>query len=298
MSKRNKENLPVRSLESSLPKKTLLRFEITRLQAEQGQQRIEVEAHRHDYYHILFIQSGQGTHTIDFKTYAIQANSLFFVSPGQAHALEMSANTEAYVITFDTAFYLLNNKTHQLSDYPFFHSMSNTPVIHLPDKDEKAQHLINEMLEEYEAAEESAANVLQAFLEILLLRASRLYKGTFTNSAHSHSEHQIRKLEGLIDKYFRTHKKLDEYASMMSLSPKHLNALCKKSVNKTVTNLIHERSILEAKRLLLFTDLSISEIAFDLGFADKSYFMRFFKKHQKRTADEFRKQQSRDAAKA
>ena len=64
----------------------------------------------------------------------------------------------------------------------------------------------------------------------------------------------------------------------MFISAKHLNNLCKKGLNKTVTNLIHERIMIEAKRLLLFTDNSISEIAFELGFTDKSYFMRFLKK--------------------
>ena len=85
---------------------------------------------------------------------------------------------------------------------------------------------------------------------------------------------------------------LSDYADLMFISPKHLNSLCKKGLNKTVTNLIHERNLIEAKRLLLFTDNSVAEIAFELGFADKSYFMKFFKKHTKLTADMFRKQHS------
>ena len=82
---------------------------------------------------------------------------------------------------------------------------------------------------------------------------------------------------------------MDDYSQLMYLSLKHLNNISKKGLNKTITNLIHEKLLLEAKHLLLFTENSISEIAYELGFKDGFYFMRFFKKNISVTADEYRK---------
>lgn len=279
------ENLPIRSLDKALKK-----FEIEILKSVKAGEGIHVEAHRHDYYHILYVKKGFGEHWIDFKKYEIIPNSIFFVSPGQVHSLKIDEHIEAYVITFNSHFYLLNDSIQKLMDYPFFHSINNEPVIYLPESMANIQFVLDELYKEDRSTEKGKNTILRAFLEVILVRISRLYKQHEINNAPSHLSFQLRNLEALIDTHFRDLKLLNDYADLMHISPKHLNGLCKRGLNKTVTNLIHERTLIEVKRLLLFTDQSISEIAFELGFADKSYFMRFFKKHTSLTADAFRKQ--------
>ncbi|PXY01490.1 AraC family transcriptional regulator [Marinifilum breve] len=288
MSRKDMDKLPVRSFDTAFGEKQMSKFEMELLMpCKNG---ISVEAHRHDYYHILFVKNGEGNHIIDFKSYNIQPNSIFFISPGQVHSMEIDQNVEAYVLTFNADFILQNDSFEKLLDYPFFHSISNQPFVYLPENSFKIQHILDEMYIESKASENGRDKMLRALLEVLLIRVLRLYKQALTTEAPNHLSYQLRKLERLIDTHYKEHKQLSAYADMMHFSPKHLNSLCKKGLNKTVTNLIHERTLTEAKRLLLFTNNTISEIGYQLGFADKSYFMRFFKKHTSQTADSFRKQ--------
>lgn len=290
MRKKDLENLPIRNFDNEFNLELSTKFGIGKLMAEKDGENMVVEAHRHDYYHIVYVKQGKGEHLIDFKNFEIKPNSIFFVSPGQVHSLKIDKNVEGYVISFNSDFYLLNDSLQKLMDYPFFHSLSNAPVIYLPKSNPKIQHALDDMFEEFEFTQKGRDNILRALIDVLLVRASRMYHQPESNQAPSHLTYQLRKLEALIDAHFKEYRLLNDYADMMHISPKHLNSLCKKGLNKTVTNLIHERTLTEAKRLLLFTDNSISEIAFELGFADKSYFMRFFKKQTSLTADSFRQQ--------
>ncbi len=105
---------------------------------------------------------------------------------------------------------------------------------------------------------------------------------------------KVKKLEDLIDQHFRKVKSPKEYARMMHMSKKQLNRICKLCLNKTTTDLIADRIILEAKRMLVFSKESVSEIVAELGYTDNSYFFRFFKKKTLKTPVEFRKEFRKD----
>lgn len=93
--------------------------------------------------------------------------------------------------------------------------------------------------------------------------------------------------EQLIEENFKTIKFPKDYAALMHISEQQLNRICKACVNLTITNMISERVVLEAKRMLIHSELSVGEIAFDLGYIDQSYFIRFFKKMTGKTPLEF-----------
>ncbi|KAB1154189.1 MULTISPECIES: helix-turn-helix domain-containing protein [Tenacibaculum] len=291
MRKKEFTDLPIRSFEdNAFTPKQVSKFEIDRMTGENNGNQIIVEPHRHDYYHIMFIKKGIGKHSIDFKTYDIKPNMMFFVSPGQVHSIETSIDTEGYVISFDSGFYHLGDSFQKLLDFPFFHSISNSPIINIDKENTKIQAAWDELYEEYNASTNDKNNILRALFEILLIRSSRIYDSPTESEKPAYLTYQLRKLETLIDRHFKELRLLNDYADLMHISPRHLNNLCKKGLNKTVMNLIHERTLTEAKRLLLFTNNSISEIAYELGFTDTSYFMRFFKKHTSLTADTYRNQ--------
>lgn len=98
---------------------------------------------------------------------------------------------------------------------------------------------------------------------------------------------KVRKLQDLIDTNFRRAKFPKEYAEMMNISDKHLNRMSSQTLEKTVSDLINERIILEAKRLLLFSKYSVAQVSSELGYFDSSYFSRFFKKKTGVTPSEF-----------
>ena len=263
-------------------------FEINPLAPANGGQLL-VEAHRHNFYHIMMVKNGVGTHQIDFKNYRIEANTLFFISPGQVHSLEINEEVEGYVISFRTEFFLMHEREKTLMDFPFFHSISNAPVVYLTEKQEELQLLWDEIYREHCSERKDRMDVIRVLMELMLLKASRQYKWLASEeNAPAYLSFQLRKLDTLIDQHYKKFKLLSDYAELMYLSPKQLNSLCKKGLHKTVSKLIHERTVTEAKRLLLFTHQTIGEIAFELGFSDKSYFMRFFKKHTGYTAEAFR----------
>lgn len=285
MRKKEFKDVPIRTIDHIINKE-VSKFEIERLTGSIVGNQMIVAPHRHNFYHIMFVKNGVGEHAIDFKTYDIKPNSIFFVSPGQVHSLKASSDIEGYVISFDSAFYHLNDNFQKLLDYPFFHSINNTPVVRLKENDKKIVTAWEELFEEHKS--KTKDNLLRALFEVLLIRVARVYQEPKTSNNPVYLTYQIRKLETLIDTHYKIHKKLEDYADLMHVSSKHLNSLCKKALNKTVINLIHERILIEAKRLLLFTKNTVTEIAHELGFADTSYFMRFFKRHTSVTAEMFR----------
>ena len=283
------KELPIRRMNDESGSEQMALFEITRFKEEGGNLDFTVEPHRHDYYHIMYIKQGVGEHYIDFKTYDIQPKSFFFISPGQVHSLQVSANVSGYVLSFNADFYQFNTPVERRKEFPFFHSVSNAPVVYLSGDNHKIEDVLTELYEEFSGSASDRKKMIRSLMDILLIRISRQYnQHPLKEGQPVYLTEQLRKLDFLIDTHFKTHKLVNDYAEFMHISPKHLNSLCKTGLNKTVTNLIHERTLTEARRLLLFTGNSITEIAFELGFTDKSYFMRFFKKHMGQTAETYR----------
>lgn len=288
MNEREFKELPIRTIPNTFNDIVLGRFDIGFLCSNEPRGS-SAEAHRHDFYHILYIKRGNGVHEVDFKAYEVRSNSMFFISPGQVHALSTNGEAKIYTLSFDANFFRLNNTTKRIEDFPFFHTITNSPALYLDERDGRMSNIFEQLLSEYQSKERWNESVLRSLLDILLVYSLRNYGSGDAVDSISPLTLQVRKLEALIDNYFREYKLLDDYAKMMHLSPKQLTSICRKGFDKSVTTLIHERIIIEAKRLLLFTDNTVSQISDDLGFSDKSYFMRFFKKQTSQTADGFRK---------
>lgn len=249
------------------------------------------QPHRHDFYNILFIQEGSGTHTIDFVTYEVKPCSIFFLTPGQVHSWNLSPDVKGFTIFFSAEFYLMDSTERKLLDVPFFHSLSNHPYLYLNClSDTSVRHAINEIFSEHERNEAGSDTIIRAYLNIILTKLSRFYKQSWINKQTSILTYQIRELESLVEKYYYKYKLPRDYADRMNISPKHLNEICKKGLNKTVGDLIQLRIILEVKRLLAYSSMNVSQIADQLNFSDTSYLIRFFKKNSGMTPEEFRVQ--------
>lgn len=242
--------------------------------------------HQHDFYLILFIRSGKGTHTIDFTEYPVRANTLFLMTPGQVHTWKLSPETEGTIIFFTREFYQLHLNESSLLDFPFYHSLDASPAIALA-KNKAITFAIEQMLESY--TPNPNLRLLRAYLDVLLLETASHYD-TLTVKTHSNT-FKLRKLEKLIEENFKTIKQPSEYAERMNLAPTYLNSICKNNLGKTLSELIQARVLLEAKRLFAYADLTVNEVAVHLNFTDTSYFIRWFKKSSGLTPDQFRQAQ-------
>ncbi|MCW3107628.1 MAG: transcriptional regulator, AraC family [Segetibacter sp.] len=245
--------------------------------------------HRHNFYLCVFFTKGSGIHEIDFNTYDIVPGTVFTLSPGQVHNWKFSEDTNGYIFFHTREFFNINFTFEKIEHFPFF-SINNFPVIHVNNiAAAKIERLCHEIVEEYENNEELyKPQKLYKLVNLVYIELIRLYipKQIRTEQNHNYLG-KVRKLEDLIDAHFRKAKYPKEYAEMMNISDKHLNRMSKETLNKTTSELILDRIILEAKRLILFSKYSVSEISSELGYFDNSYFSRLFKKKTGATPLEF-----------
>ena len=247
------------------------------------------EHHRHAYYEIFFFVKGGGTHEVDFEVFPIESNSLHFVSPGQTHVVKRALNSNGYVILFSREFYHfgINNKDI-LYELPFLNNNTNKPILNLSDTEVSFfKDVVQKIQTEYASSNSDKEEILRSYLHIILIHAKRLFHKTEVSEQNS-SRDLVNKFRIAVEKNFMNIHKVSEYADMLSVSSGHLNDTIQKTIGRSTSDLIHERLILEAKRLLLHSDESVSEIAYTLNFEDASYFTRFFRKHSDISPSEFR----------
>jgi len=246
--------------------------------------------HAHSFYLLLYVTQGRGTHTIDLVTYDLRAGGLYFLVPGQAHSWTLSDDAQGYIVFFSAAFYQRQYPADRLSSYLFFNP-AHSPVLYLPPTETLLRELLARMLAEKSTAALNHDEVVGAYLYLLLELAARSYAQEQAQQVPSHGLQQVRAFSQLLDAHFRTEKSVRYYADKLAVTANHLNALCRRILNQTASDLIHERVITEAQRLLAHTAQSVSQIADQLGFEDSSYFTRYFKKYVGQTPEPFRQHQ-------
>ncbi|GAA4455151.1 helix-turn-helix transcriptional regulator [Nibrella saemangeumensis] len=244
--------------------------------------------HSHTFYLVMWISQGSGIHTIDFKTYPVAPHQLYFLTPGQVHSWELSPDIKGFNLFFEANFFR-SRYGARLHQYPFFHSHQHQPLLQVTGQQDRFGDLFSYAYDEYQQPQANRAEVFLSFVHILLESADRLYAQQRMGTEH-YPYDRIRQYEELLEDQFLTVREVNAYAAQMGLTPNHLNHICKKVLNKTASQLLHERLVIEAQRLLIHTTQSIKEIGFHLGFEDPSYFVRFFRKHTGTTPIKFRQQ--------
>ena len=243
--------------------------------------------HKHDFYLLLLFTKGHGNHFIDFTSYPIKPGTVFMLSPGQVHSWELSDDIDGYVFFHSTAFYNEGYTHEQIRNYPFFNSIHKPPFIALKKSQlPPIEHLFRKIFQEYKQQELLKFNKLHALVNILYIELSRLYTGQEKIEQEKYLD-AVKKFEALVDTHFKEIKSPAAYASLLHITERHLNRITKACLNKTPTELISDRMLLEAKRMLIHSSYSIAEVAEELGYLDSSYFSRLFKKRTKLSPKQF-----------
>lgn len=248
------------------------------------------ESHRHNYYELLFFEEGHGNHMIDFENHALQETTLHFISPGQVHALNRKRGVKGYVVNFTRDFFVLNGgHASVLNDFPAF---NNTlfPILRLSKQHFLSlAYLVDQMHEETKSASSLKDQVLVAYINLLLTRCKALLMELPEYSHQDPARQLVQRFNALLEENYIGWRKVSDYAEHLNLSPNHLSTTIKNMTGKTVGDLIHQRLLLEARRLLLHSEVSVKEIAYQLNFSDPPYFTRFFKSHTGLSPENFRK---------
>ena len=254
-------------------------FSIRDLAIVLGGKAMKKEAHRHDYYFVMFFEKGSGVHEIDFTTYPITDHCLFIIRPGQVHQIEMSAECTGFLLQFTTEFFFPYDKsTGQLLNY------------YQPQDScfEQLVKTLQYLFKEYTQKKGRYQDVIKAQISSFLIELTRENQAGFTDQHSLHRQAQFDRFMFLLDQHILTHKQVSDYAKMMNLSIYQLNAITKSALNKTCSELINEQIVLEAKRSLLAMPYLVNQIASYMGYEDISYFPRFFKKHTGYSPEAFR----------
>jgi AraC family transcriptional activator of pobA len=249
-------------------------------------------AHRHSFYHLVYFTKGAGSQNIDFKEYPVLPGLIYFMTPGQVHSWSFQDEVDGYIINFSETYFssYLSNPLY-LQNFSFFDELSTDAVYVLPETSrEKITNLFENILLEGKNAglfHEDLVRILMVNIFIQVTRAMELKHPVQNNP---HNQKLLISFKKLIEANFLKLRFPKQYAELLFITPNHLNALTNDLLGISAGQLIRERVILEAKRLLINRDYSVYDISNKLAFNDESYFIKFFKKQTGLTPNKFRKQ--------
>jgi AraC family transcriptional regulator, transcriptional activator of pobA len=236
------------------------------------------DIHKHTFYEILWTEEGISKQTIDYQEYEVLPNSLFFISPNQVHQFEEWKPLKGGTILFTEDFFLLNhNSKDKLFELSFLDNFYANPCIQLDKKHFVEIKQTIDFITNEQNRNDKSQTITQSLLHILLTQVQRCIDSDIEKPVSKKYLILFKKFKSLLDKYFADNKTTSFFAEQLHITAHHLNLITKEVTGKTASEVIKARCILEAKRLLTFTDKTVSEIAFELNYTDSSYFARTFK---------------------
>lgn len=244
----------------------------------------------HKYLTIAWNRGEKQTVVIDEVTYDFLPNSMLPLMVNQSFRFEHPQDIVAW--QFNRDFYCIVDHDEEVSCVGFlFYGSAGQVFVQLDDAMQfKIQRLLDIFIEEFETADSIQVDMLRMLLKRLIILVTRLAKASRLNDPAQNDERfaTIRKFNLMVENNFRQHHTVAYYAQQLNKSPKTLSNVFALYNHKTPLQIIQERLILEAKRLLYYTDKSAKEITYELGFDDAAYFSNFFKKHTSLSPTDFR----------
>lgn len=238
---------------------------------------------RNNYFSLIWITEGSGKLKADFSEYDFDANSLFAFAPYQPYMFTEAASIKGIAIYFHPEFFCIHKHDKEVAcNGVLYNNVYQPPFVKI---DENAAATLKMLTGQIEIEMQNPAlaqyELLVSYLKIFLITASRLKTQQQPEAAEavrgSKEPFILQKLKDAIEDNFKTKHSPADYAEMLYISPKALAKMTKAHFNKTLSSLINERIIIEAKRELYMTDKTVKEIAWELGYEDEYYFSRFFK---------------------
>ncbi len=243
--------------------------------------------HRHSYHELFLFLKGSGSHMVDLEVIPLDTPSIHLVGPGQVHKLDRSADCKGVVVMFQ------EDRPFEAFDAQQIRSLLRpaAAVAQIKLEDTSAQEafgLIHLLEKELEVPTSQHSLISQHLLAVLLLKCFHWSKldGETTRS-NAHTDMVTRFLEQVELEYLHK-KQVSSYAKDLAISPGYLNELVKKRLGRSASAVLHERLLLEAKRLLLHSNASVKEVSFALQMEDPAYFTRMFRKATGMTPGEYR----------
>ena len=231
-------------------------------------------------YKVIWARNKACEINVDGYTVLLQQHQVLFSTT--LNVLEIGLDADVIAIVFNREFYCIRDHDHEVScNGMLFFGSSQPPVITLSEKDQHSfEAMFSIFKEEFETHDHIQGEMLRVMLKRLLIKSTRLIiESKQVEGIATRQRDIIRKFHILVETYYREKHQVTDYALMLYKSPKTISTLFKKAGYNTPLTIINERLLLEAKRLLLFSDKSAEEIGYELGYKEGAHFSKFFKTH-------------------
>ena len=255
---------------------------------------IAKKEHLHDFYTILLLTEGNGTLRIKNDSYKVQPQTICLIAPEQVHSYDGIEDMEGIIFFFCQDFYVEEfSFLRLLNIFSCTSQIKNDtckPCIYLSENEyAEACDLLRSIYNEYDGslAQNNPGLIIRSLVNILLLKLTK-FQESKPEEINQGDSIFIHKLSHMVDSYFIFEHNTGFYASAFNISEKHLNDICNRHFNCSLKKILTDRLMQEARKLLLSTELSVSEISYKLNFEDNSYFVKVFKKQTSLTPKRFR----------
>lgn len=241
-------------------------------------------SHRIDFYALVWFTETKGVHYIDFERYPIKRDMVYFIGKNQIHSIPSKALPKAKTIVFPESFF------HRIEE-PFLRQLFlpfENEGVQIPAKMLPAMNQLFDLIL-LECRSEADLNMLLKYMTAFLLHLYRFGQHRFSVAAGEDT--RMVKLFQLMESHYKENRSAGFYARQIGLTTKRINEILREKAGMTMSQLLYQLLLIEAKRELFHGEFSIKEIAYNLGFTDQSYFARFFKKHTGLTPEQFRQKE-------
>lgn len=238
---------------------------------------------RNNYFSLIWVKEGSGKIKTGFSEFNFKENTLFAFAPFQPFVFSTENAIKGVIINFHPEFMFVHqHEKGKAFKEVLYSNESQVPFVNIDGKSTLTFDMLCEKIEvEMQNSSLAQHDLLVAYLRIFLINASRLkmeQQPLDKVAGQERKEHYIlQKLKDAIEENFRAKHSPCEYAALLYVTTKTLAKVSKLHYNKTLSNIINERIIIEAKRELYLTNKTVKEIAYELGYEDEYYFSRFFK---------------------
>jgi len=231
--------------------------------------------HRHNFYTVCLVIKGNGVHVIDFEKIDIKPDRLFFIKPEQIHFWQISPRSKLAIIQFSVDYLA---RLFNPDSIPAIHSALKQYIDLQTEESGLIYSIISKIDTENNKNDLNSDKIIQAQIFIILAEIERLSRIETVQKSKGNKIEILNNFKRLLNANYKEITTISGYAKLLSITPNWLNIIIKETTGFTANELMHNRILLEAKRLLINKNIDITQIAYELGFKDASYFARFFKK--------------------
>jgi AraC-like DNA-binding protein len=239
---------------------------------------------------ILYLKAGSSIQ-IDFNRYDLKTDALFFITINQWYEVKKAGKGSNGLIYYNRDFYCVEIHDKEVScDGILYNNVYDIPVIFLSKENAPVmERVFNELEIELQNNDSAQEEMLRILLKEIIIRSTRIWKESNKADDETQEIEFLRQFSRLVELHFREYHSVSDYAAILNITPKALNKRIHKYGKLTPNEIIKNRIVLEAKRLLVHTEYSVKEIAYNLGYEDPAYFTRLFTKASEASPAEFKK---------